>query len=117
MANVVFIEEQKFRHNVLWTLALSTPLLFFSTVLIYQMYTGVSVGEHPMSNLSLVILIICYGAPVVFIIFYVRLITVISDESIVFGWNVPTKELNEVRLQDISSCQVIEYGFVGWLIS
>lgn len=46
--------------------------------------------------------------------FYVRLTTIITDETISFGWNVPINELNEIKLNDIDSCVLIEYEFVGW---
>lgn len=114
MANVLFIEEQKFRHNLLWSSLLLLPLLAFVLLLFYQFSTGLLVGDHPMSNHALLILIIFYGIPVLSIVFYVRLTTIITDETISFGWNVPINELNEIKLNDIDSCDLIEYEFVGW---
>lgn len=114
MANIVFIEEQKFRHNLLWTGVLLVPIMAIILVLGYQLISGKPAGNDPMSNLSLFILLIAYSIPVVFIIYYVRLTTIISDETILYGWNIPTQELNSIRLSEIYSCSVIEYKFVGW---
>lgn len=83
-------------------------------MLMYQILSGELVGDYPMSNQALLILMFCYGVPAVFIVYYVRLTTIISDESISFGWNIPVKDLNIIKLNDISSCNVIEYDFVGW---
>ena len=114
MATIVFIEQQKLRHNLLWSVALISPLLALISLLVYQYSTGILVGDKPMSNLSLLILIFCYGTPAVLILLYVRLTTIISDESISYGWNIPIKDLNVIKLEAIKSCEVIEYGFVGW---
>lgn len=114
MANILFIEEQKFRHNLLWTFLLIAPLLFFCVILVYQLLSGELVGDNPMSNVSLMILIPFYGLPVIMIIYYVRLTTIISDETISYGWNIPTQELNVINIIDIKNYEVIEYSFVGW---
>lgn len=114
MANVIFIEEQKFRHNLIWSGILLLPLCAILCTLTYQVANNHLIGDHPMSNRSLLVLSIIYGVPVIFIIYYVRLTTIISDENICFGWNLPTNDLNEIKLEEIKSCSVIEYNFVGW---
>jgi hypothetical protein len=114
MANILFIEEQKLRHNVLWSVLLYLPVITMIFLLVYQLVTEKPLGDQPMTNLSLFILLLCYGAPVVFISYYVRLTTIISDEKILYGWNIPTKELNEINYSEIKTCTVIEYKFVGW---
>lgn len=114
MANILFIEEQKFRHNILWSVLLYTPVIAMIFLLVYQLITGEMVGDQPITNLSLFVLLMCYGVPVVFISYYVRLTTIISDEKILYGWNIPTKELNAINYSEIETCAVIEYKFVGW---
>lgn len=114
MANILFIEEQKFRHNLLWTFLLIAPIIVFCVILVYQLASGDLVGDQPMSNRSLMILLFFYGVPVAIIIYYVRLSTIISDESISYGWNIPTQELNVIKLDEIENYEVIEYSFVGW---
>jgi hypothetical protein len=115
MNNYLFKEEQKLRHNLLWTSILLIPLAAMLSLLCYQLITGVTVGtENQVSNLSLSILVICYGIPACLIILYVKLSTFITNEKISYGWNVPTSDLNEVRIEEIKTCEVIRYKFVGW---
>jgi len=114
MAKILFIEEQKLRHNMIWLALLFLPMLAMLFLLVFQVYKGTLIGDKPMTNLSIGILLVCYGVPVIFITYYVRLTTIISDETILYGWNVPTQELNEIKISDINSCHVIEYKFVGW---
>lgn len=114
MAGIYFKEEQWFRHNLLWTFLLAAPFLSMLAFLFYQVNTGVLVGDHPVSNTSLIILSVCYGIPAGYILLYVKLTTVITDQSILYGWNLPTAELNEIHVNDIRECHVIEYTFVGW---
>ncbi len=114
MAVIYFKEEQWFRHNLLWVFLLLTPFLSMLSILVYQVSTGFLVGEYPVSNTSLLFLSLCYGIPVCYVLLYVKLTTVITDQSILYGWNLPTAELNEIHVNDILECHVIEYTFVGW---
>jgi hypothetical protein len=114
MAKILFIEEQRFRHNILWSFLLIAPIVVFCVILVYQLASEDLVRDHPMSNRSLMILLFFYGVPVAIIIYYVRLTTIISDESISYGWNIPTRELNVIKLDEIENYEVIEYSFVGW---
>ncbi len=114
MAVIYFKEEQWLRHNLLWTFLLVTPFLSMLSILLYQLITGSPVGEYPVSNTSLLFLSVCYGIPACYVLLYVKLTTVITDQSILYGWNLPTAELNEIHVNDIRECHVIEYTFVGW---
>lgn len=114
MAKTLFKEVQSIRQNLLWSSALIIPALVMTGVLIYQLVTGKPAGANPMSNLSLSILCVCYIVPVAVIIPFVKLTTVIDDEKISYGWNIPTAELNEIRIADIQELSVIRYKFVGY---
>jgi len=114
MAKILFQETQHFRGNPLWTVLLSLPVLIFMSVLVYQLITGKPVGERPMSNAALVFLSLFVLIPSVWASRRVKLTTIIDEEKIMYGWNMPTNELNEIRLNDIKSWSVIRYGFVGY---
>jgi hypothetical protein len=114
MAQILFSEVQHFRGNPLWTILLSLPVLIFVSVLSYQLFTGEPVGTNPMSNLSLTILSLLVLIPASWAWLRVKLTTIIDEEKIAYGWNMPTAELNEIRLQDIKEWSVISYSFVGY---
>jgi hypothetical protein len=114
MAKILFQEVQHFRGNPLWTVLLSIPVILFLSVLGYQVITGETVGEHPMSNTSLVLLSLFVLVPSLWASRRVKLTTIIDEEKIRYGWNMPTDELNEIRLEDIKEWSVIRYGFVGY---
>jgi len=108
-----FKEEQRFSGNALWVTVLFLPVLML-VVLFYQLYSGKLVGDYPMSNTSITILSIIYFVPAILTFFFVKLTLVIDDEKIMYGWNVPNKELNEINFSEISSCGIIHYDFVGY---
>jgi len=114
MPKVLFQEVQHFRSNVLWTVLLLIPLLLFSTVLGWQLATGELVGTHPMSNWSLIILLILVLLPTQWAWRKVKLTTILDEEKISYGWNMPTGELNVINLKDIKEWKVIRYTFVGY---
>jgi hypothetical protein len=113
MASVIFREEQRFRSNWLWVTVLFFPLLML-VILFYQLYSGKLVGDYPMSNLSITILSIIYFIPAVLTFYFVKLTTIIDEEKIMYGWNVPNNEFNEIMFSDILNYELIDYKFVGY---
>jgi hypothetical protein len=109
----LFEEEQRTRKNWVWLLCLLAPALML-ILLIYQLVTGKMVGDKPVSNLALTILSILYLVPAIWVLSVVKFRTLIDEEKISYGWNIPTNELNEIRLSDIKEWHVIRYRFVGY---
>ena len=52
--------------------------------------------------------------PSILLVRHTKLVTRIDNNSIYYGWNIPTDELNEIKFVDIASCDVIKYSFVGY---
>jgi hypothetical protein len=114
MARELFREVQYFRQSPVWGILLFLPPVAFSAILLYQLITGDRVGARPMSNTALALL-----SSVLFVIIFwayktVKLTTQIDDEKIVYGWNMPTGELNEIPLSKIREWSLIRYTFVGY---
>jgi hypothetical protein len=114
MAKILFTEVQGFRNNLLWAAALLIPAIASLSIFAYQVITGDMLSDAPMSNLSLGIFSFGYLTLVAFIFPYVRLTTIIDEEKISYGWNVPTKDLNEIPIADIKEWSIIKYRFVGY---
>lgn len=114
MSKVVFKEVQYFRQNPLWTILLLIPVVVFGSILIYQLATGTGVGDRPMSNRSLALLGTAVLIPSVLAFLRIKLTTIIDEEKIMYGWNMPTPELNTIMLKDIKEWAVIKYDFVGY---
>jgi hypothetical protein len=114
MGKVLFKEVQYFRENPVWTILLMIPIAVFGSILVYQLATGTGVGERPWSNTSLAILGTGILVPSVLAALRIKLTTIIDEEKIAFGWNMPTPELIEIRLSDIREWAVIKHDFVGY---
>jgi hypothetical protein len=114
MSNVLFREVQRFSSNLLWSLAIIVPFTGVFAILAYQLTTGKGFGDHPPPNLALTVLLIALGIPSIIGVFTIRLTTIITPEKISFGWNFPSKELNEIRVEDIRDIALIRYRFVGY---
>ena len=114
MAVILFKEVQYFRQNPLWVLLLMIPITVFGSILIYQLATGTGIGERPWTNTSLAVLSAGVLIPSLLALLRIKLTTIIDDEKIRFGWNMPTPELNEIRFSDIREWSVIKYDFVGY---
>lgn len=114
MVNILYKEEQRLRQNPLWLVILIAPTLFFWFVLSYQLVTGRLVGDHPISNLPLGILTGIYTVCSVYSLLFIKLTTVIYQDRIAYGWNIPTSDMNEIRLQDVEQARMIKYSFVGY---
>jgi hypothetical protein len=113
MATVLFEEEQSLKQNHIWLIILLVPLSSIG-VLIYQLCGGTFETNYPMSNTSLIILTIAYLLLALLALRYVKLTTIIDDTKIAYGWNIPTADLNSILINEIKSCSVIRYKFVGY---
>jgi hypothetical protein len=109
----IFEETQRLTNWFIWTIVLGILFLFVS-ILVYQLLTGKPVGNHPAPNAALMVMILVFCLPSILLIRYAKLSTRIDSDEIHYGWNVPTGELNTIRFSEISSCEVITYGFVGY---
>jgi hypothetical protein len=114
MVKILFTEVQGFRRNPLWTTCLLLPAVAMISLLGYQLISGKLVGDKPMSNVSLGILCVCYIIPLTIIFPKVKLTTIIDEEKIMYGWNIPTPDLNVIELANIKEWSIIEYKFVGY---
>ena len=114
MPKVLFKEVQYFRQNPLWVILLMIPITVFGSILIYQLSTGTGIGDRPWSNKSLAVLSAGVLIPSLLALLRIKLTTIIDEEKIRFGWNMPTPELNEIRFSDIKEWSVIKYDFVGY---
>lgn len=90
------------------------PIVVFGSILIYQLATGTGIGDRPWTNTSLAVLATGVLIPSLLALLRIKLTTIIDGEKIRFGWNMPTPELNEIRLSDIKEWSVIKYDFVGY---
>jgi hypothetical protein len=82
--------------------------------LIYQSTTGRPFGSKPASNGILVAILLFFFVPALIAMIYARLKTKIDNQAIYYGWNLPSTELNKLKLTDIRSCEIITYRFVGY---
>ncbi|OCX51994.1 hypothetical protein BEL04_17735 [Mucilaginibacter sp. PPCGB 2223] len=109
---MLFSEIQKFRQWWLWLILIVTlmPLL---GILIYQVITGNPVGDKPASNGSLIVIVLLVGLPLVLGFCYFKLFTVVERDAIYYGFGIKGNKLNELRLADIASMDVIPYRSFG----
>lgn len=114
MAKVLFKEIQYFRQSLVWGVLLFIPPVGFSAVLAYQLITGDKIGEKPMSNISLAILSVLLYSVIAWAYRTVKLTTIIDEEKISYGWNMPTDDLNELRFSEVSEWSVIRFHFLGF---
>jgi hypothetical protein len=114
MGKILFKEVQYFRQNPVWTILLMIPIAVFGSILVYQLATGTGVGERPWTNTSLAILGIGILIPSLLAALRIKLTTIIDEDKIAFGWNMPTPELIEIKLSDIKEWSVIKHDFVGY---
>src|SRR3954465_12504234 len=98
MSRVLFKEVQYFRQNAVWTILLMIPIAVFGSILVYQLATGTGVGDRPWTNTSLAVLGVGILIPSLLAVLRIKLTTIITEEKIAFGWNMPTPKLIEIRL-------------------
>jgi hypothetical protein len=114
MSKVLFKEVQYFRENPVWTILLMIPIAVFGSILVYQLATGTGVGDRPWTNTSLAVLGVGILIPSLLAVLRIKLTTIITEEKIAFGWNMPTPKLIEIRLNEIKEWSVIKHDFVGY---
>jgi len=110
---ILFSEVQKFRQWWLWLILIlaAVPLL---GILAYQVITGNPVGDKPASNGSLIIIVLVIGLPLLLGFYYFKLFTIVEKDTIYYGFGVKGNKLNEIRLSDIASMDVIPYKSYGY---
>ncbi|WP_448700451.1 hypothetical protein ACFGVR_00845 [Mucilaginibacter sp. AW1-3] len=110
---ILFTEVQKFRQWWLWLIliAASMPLV---GILIYQLVTGIPVGDKPLSNGALVVLVIFISGPMLLGFYFFKLFTVIDTQSIHYGFGISAGNLNEIHLADIATMDVVPYRANGF---
>jgi hypothetical protein len=113
-APTLFFETQQFRNHFFWLILLLAPVIYFLSLLIYQIKTGELVGDHPSSNLEIGFLLFSYSLLAYYALNYVKLLTIINKDKIWYGWNLPTDQLNCIEVAEIKSCEIIHYSFVGF---
>lgn len=110
---ILFSEVQKFRQWWLWLIliAASIPLL---GIFIYQLVTGQPVGDKPASNGVLAALVVLISVPMLLGFYFVKLFTIVKSDAIYYGFGMKGNSLNEIRLTDIASMDVIPYKSYGY---
>jgi hypothetical protein len=110
---ILFSETQQVGKNKIWLLILLAPAILLG-ILAWQLISGEPVGHNPMSNSSLMMLSVIYLAPAIWVLNKVKFRTRIDAEKIAFGWNIPSKDLNEISVTNIKEMRIIRYRFVGY---
>ena len=108
--NYIFKEEQKFTQIWIWL-----PIIAFNLFFIYgiyqQIYLGEAYGSKPLSNEGLIAFAIGMFA-LTFFIWSIKLTTTIDSEGIKF--NLFPLLRKEIKWNEVSSKEVIKYGFLGY---
>ena len=113
MAELQFKEVQKVTSPWMWALALFAPVLF-TVILIYQLITGILVGNNPMSNTGLAFVTLGFTVTAILFLTRIKLTTILDTDKISYGFNFPTADLNQIKIADIKECYLITYKFVGF---
>jgi hypothetical protein len=109
MTKILFKEKQKFTQWWLWLLLIGIGLI--PLVGIYsQFILGEEFGDNPMSNQGLIIFSI-FIYLIIYLFYSIKLKTVISTDEIYFKF-IPFLS-QKVKKDDISSLEIVNYGFVG----
>ena len=109
----LYTEEQRISRNGLWLFCIMAPAIILA-LLYYQRFSGKEIFEYTLHDGQLLTITILYLIPAVLCLLKVKMTTKIDRHKISYGWNIPTAELNEVKLEDIESCGVIAYKFEGY---
>jgi len=113
MSTILYKEEQRVGRNGLWFLLLIAPAIIIA-LLLYQRFTGKIIFVNTLGDVPLAIISVGYLLPAVYSLSVIRLSTIIDAQKISYGWNFPSGRLNEISLDDIAECKVVEYKFVGY---
>lgn len=105
-----FEETQRFNQWWLW-LILIALLLLSVYILISQLYFNIPVGDNPVSDGEVYILLIFCSA-LIWFFRMIKLYTHIDEIGIYFRLTPFTRRL--IRWEDIQSAEVLKYGFVGY---
>ncbi|MES2565836.1 MAG: hypothetical protein V4565_03155 [Bacteroidota bacterium] len=108
-----FEETQHLTNWFAWVLSIGTLSLVL-TILIYQIVTGIQVGDHPAPNGALIGFILIFCVPSIVLLKHAKLTIRINKHAIYYGWNLPTSELNKINWEDVHSWEIITYPFLGY---
>lgn len=109
MAKILFKEEQRFTQWWLWLLLIGIGVIPLFGIY-NQLILGEDFGDNPMSDMGLVLFSI-FIYLMILLFLSIKLKTVISTNEIYFRFNpFLTKK---VKRDEISSLQIVNYGFVG----
>ena len=113
MNAILYKEEQRVSRNGLWFTLLVAPAIIIS-LLIYQRFSGKVIFDDTLSDVPLIIVTILYLVPAIYCLSVIRLTTLVEPDKISYGWNIPSGDLNEIKISDIEHCRIVEYKFVGY---
>ena len=82
-------------------------------ILIYQLATGHPVGDKPAPNSVLALLVVFISLPMLLGFYFIKLFTVIDQDTIYYGFGVSTSNLNPIHLVDVTSMEVVPYKSNG----
>ena len=110
---MLYKEEQHFRRNLLWLVFLLLPLVIL-ILLFCQNQFHWHIFRNPLPGVSILILAIFYIIPMVVVLYKIKLTTIVKNDRILYGWNIPGSDLNEILISDVKEFQILEYKFVGY---
>lgn len=106
---IFFTEEQRFTQWWLWLILLSVAIIPVWGIY-KQIILGQSFGDKPMSDAGLIAFaLFVFG--IIFMFRQIKLITTITDAEISFRFTPFV--IKTIRWDDVSTAQVVHYGFVG----
>lgn len=108
-----FDETQRLTTWLPWAVMFGVLALIL-TILFYQLLTGNEFGSKPASNVALIGIIFLVFLPSLLVMRHAKLIVRIDNNSIYYGWNIPTDELNKISFSNIESCDIINYKTAGY---
>jgi len=105
----IFEETQSFNQWWIWLLLIASAC-FPIYGIIQQVILGNPVGDRPMSNIGMILLMLFTGSLLLFF-FLLKLQTKIDEQGIQMHFSPLTKK--DIKWDQIASTEVIDYGFVG----
>jgi hypothetical protein len=104
-----YVEVQKFG-QWWWLLIIACVSAPLTAVLLYQLITDNSVGNNPVSNTVLVVLVCFICLPISLILYFVKLTVKINYNGIYYGF---TKYPNELKWENVKAIELIKYSYPG----
>ncbi|QAA83174.1 hypothetical protein EI546_05155 [Aequorivita sp. H23M31] len=105
-----FIEKQKFTQWWMWVILIGLAIMPIYGIY-EQLIMGNPVGNHPVSNLVMVITtLFIFG--LIYFNWYITLITEINSDGIKMRFIPFLKK--DISWSEVESAQIVDYGFVGY---